>query len=60
MQIIPGLVYPCQIKNLINLLKKQVADGRSTPGTPQQNDAEVDIWKLHTMPDVDPAALDDY
>ncbi len=51
---------PEKVKELLALLKQQVADGRSTPGTPQENDVPVDIWKLETMPTVDPAALDDY
>ncbi len=51
---------PDKVKELISLLKKCVADGRSTPGTRQENDVLVDIWKLDTMPDVDPALLDDY
>ena len=32
---------------LTKLLEKYVADGRSTPGAPQQNDAKIDIWKKH-------------
>lgn len=34
-----------EVKRLIGLLEKYVADGRSTPGTPQKNDVPVDIWK---------------
>jgi hypothetical protein len=45
---------------MLALLKQQVADGRSTPGPKQENDVEVDIWKLGTMPSVDAAAIDDY
>ena len=45
---------------MLALLKKQVADGRSTPGPQQENEAEVDIWKLDTIPDADVSALDDY
>ncbi len=52
--------YPEKTGKLLGLLRKEVADGRSTPGTPQQNDAPVDIWKLGTMPGVEPAMLDDY
>jgi arylsulfatase A-like enzyme len=33
------------VERLVKLLEKYVADGRSTPGTPQKNDVEVDIWK---------------
>ena len=51
---------PERVKAMLALLKQLVADGRSTPGAPQQNDVPVDIWKLETMPSVDPRALDDY
>jgi len=27
------------------LLQKYVDEGRSTPGKPQHNDADVDLWK---------------
>ena len=33
------------VVNLLNLLRQYVADGRSTPGARQTNDASVDIWK---------------
>ncbi len=33
------------VTRLTKLLEKYVADGRSTPGAPQKNDVEVDIWK---------------
>lgn len=33
------------VEKLTKLLEKYVADGRSTPGAPQKNDVEVDIWK---------------
>ncbi|HOX40341.1 MAG TPA: arylsulfatase [Candidatus Brocadiia bacterium] len=49
-----------KVKEMLALLKTLVADGRSTPGVKQTNDVDVDIWKLHTMPGVDPTALDDY
>lgn len=52
--------HPDRVKALLALLKKQVSDGRSTPGPQQKNDVPVDIWKLETMPGVDPAVLDDY
>ena len=32
------------ITNLVKLLEKYVADGRSTPGLRQSNDVPVDIW----------------
>lgn len=52
--------HPEKVKEMIRLLKEYVAHGRSTPGTKQLNDVPVDIWKLRTMPGVDPATLDDY
>ena len=51
---------PGRVREMIAALAKLVADGRSTPGTPQANDAEVDIWKLDTMPGVEASMLDDY
>lgn len=51
---------PERVRALIAELKTIVAQGRSTSGTPQANDAEVDIWKLHTLPGVTEADLDDY
>ncbi len=33
------------VHRLTKLLEKYVADGRSTPGAPQKNTGEVDIWK---------------
>lgn len=33
------------VERLTKQLEKYVADGRSTPGTPQQNTTPVDIWK---------------
>lgn len=36
---------PEVVAELTKLLERLVADGRSTPGTPQKNDVEVDIWK---------------
>jgi arylsulfatase A-like enzyme len=52
--------HPGKVRELVALLKQQVADGRSTPGPRQANDAPVDIWKLASMPDVNPRVLDDY
>jgi arylsulfatase A-like enzyme len=49
-----------KVKEMVGLLKGLVEAGRSTPGAPQANDVAVDIWKLDTMPEVDPRALDDY
>ena len=51
---------PDRVKAMLARLKKLVADGRSTPGRAQQNDVPVDIWKLETMPAIDPRVLDDY
>jgi arylsulfatase A-like enzyme len=36
---------PEVVVELTRLLERLVADGRSTPGAPQKNDVEVDIWK---------------
>jgi arylsulfatase A len=40
--------HPEATARLTALLERCVADGRSTPGTPQQNDAMVDIWRRAT------------
>jgi arylsulfatase A-like enzyme len=37
--------HPEVVARLTKLLEKYVADGRSTPGVPQTNTGEVDIWK---------------
>lgn len=37
--------HPEIVQRLTQLLEQWVANGRSTPGAPQQNDVEVDIWK---------------
>ncbi len=37
--------HPDIVQHLTSLLEQWVANGRSTPGAPQQNDVEVDIWK---------------
>ena len=34
-----------EISRLTKLLEKYVADGRSTPGAAQKNDAAIDLWK---------------
>ena len=52
--------YRKKVRHMIEALKNIVADGRSTSGPVQQNDTEVDIWKLHTMPGVSKESLDDY
>jgi arylsulfatase A len=33
------------VKHLTELLEKYIADGRSTPGAAQKNDAKIDLWK---------------
>jgi arylsulfatase A len=37
--------HPEVVARLTRLLEKYAAEGRSTPGTPQPNTGEVDIWK---------------
>jgi arylsulfatase A-like enzyme len=37
--------HPEIVKRLVQLLEKNVADGRSTAGAPQKNDVAIDIWK---------------
>jgi arylsulfatase A-like enzyme len=37
--------HPEVVPRLTKLLEKYVADGRSTPGQPQRNAVDVDIWK---------------
>ena len=51
---------PEKVSELLTLLKEFVADGRSTPGVRRENDVPVDVWKLDTMPDIDPRITDDY
>jgi len=51
---------PEKVSELLTLLKEFVADGRSTPGVRRENDVPVDVWKLDTMPDIDPRIIDDY
>ncbi len=51
---------PAIVQEMLALLKELVAKGRSTPGEKQENDVPVDIWKLETMPSLDPKVLDDY
>ncbi|MDB6074582.1 MAG: arylsulfatase family protein, partial [Verrucomicrobiaceae bacterium] len=38
--------HPEVVKRLVELLKKYVADGRSTPGVAQRNTVDPDIWKF--------------
>ncbi|MFC5049997.1 arylsulfatase [Rubritalea spongiae] len=37
--------HPEKAESMLALLKTYVADGRSTPGEAQENDAEIDLWK---------------
>jgi arylsulfatase A-like enzyme len=37
--------HPEIVERLTKLLEKYIADGRSTPGLAQKNDAQVEIWK---------------
>jgi arylsulfatase A-like enzyme len=37
--------HPEIVERLLKLLRKYVADGRSTPGAPQKNDAPIKLWK---------------
>ena len=37
--------HPEIVARLTNLLEKYVAEGRSTPGKPQTNDAAINLWK---------------
>jgi arylsulfatase A-like enzyme len=37
--------YPEIVARLTKLLEKYVAEGRSTPGQKQQNDAQINLWK---------------
>ena len=39
--------YPEKVGELLALLETYIADGRSTTGVKQANDAEIDIWKKH-------------
>ena len=38
-------VHPEIVARLTKLLEKYIADGRSTPGVPQKNDAAIKLWK---------------
>ncbi len=41
--------HPEVVKELTGLLKKYIADGRSTPGTAQTNDARIQIRKVPSV-----------
>ncbi|MCX7007099.1 MAG: arylsulfatase, partial [Kiritimatiellaeota bacterium] len=34
-----------EVQRLTKLMEKYIVDGRSTPGAPQKNDAEIKLWK---------------
>jgi len=42
--------HPEMVQRLIQLLERQVAEGRTRPGLPQKNDVPVDIWKRPPPP----------
>ncbi len=46
--------HPEVVERLTALLRQYVARGRSTPGEPQKNDAEVDVWKREARPKAKP------
>lgn len=37
--------YPEVVERLTKLMEKYIADGRSTPGTPQHNEGKTPLWK---------------
>jgi len=45
--------HPEVVKELTAILERYVAQGRSTPGKPQKNGADVDIWKHPARPKAD-------
>lgn len=42
--------YPESVAQLTELLEEQIADGRSTPGPQQTNDADIRLYKASTKP----------
>lgn len=42
--------HPEIVTRLIGLLEKDVRDGRSTPGTPQKNTVDPNLWKFSPRP----------
>lgn len=42
--------HPEVVDRLTKLMEKYVADGRSTPGTPQPNAVPIELWKDKTLP----------
>jgi arylsulfatase A-like enzyme len=51
--------HPEKVKEMVTLLKRLVAEGRSTLGEKQHNDADVDIWKIGSIPNADVSEWDD-
>lgn len=41
--------HPDVVKRLTGLMEQYIANGRSTPGAPQQNNVPVDLWKKSYM-----------
>lgn len=48
--------HPEVVARLAALLGRHVAEGRSTPGSPQPNDVAVELWKTPVVPIQAPAA----
>jgi hypothetical protein len=46
---------PATIHRMFKLLEKYVANGRSTPGPAQKNDAPIDLWKRAAIGETRPA-----
>ena len=46
--------HPDVVKRLIKLLEKYVAEGRSTPGAPQKNTVDPNIWKYSKWDSTNP------
>jgi arylsulfatase A-like enzyme len=44
--------HPEKVRDLLTLLEKMVAEGRSTPGPLRTNDVPVDLWKTPKAPDL--------
>ncbi|WP_244651351.1 MULTISPECIES: arylsulfatase [unclassified Lentimonas] len=41
--------YPEKSEAMLELLQSYIENGRSTPGSMQENDADIDLWKLKTQ-----------
>ena len=50
--------HPEIVQRLTALLEKYIADGRSTPGAPQKNDAPIVLWKDTTLKGAEPPTGD--